>query len=209
METSERSAADVLYPSQTTESAPASKSGSAERPLAEVLYGKEPAKENTKEAPKAEPSDKADGKNYLNKLAEDAAAADLYDLKLPDGAIVDDGLMRDFTKLGREHGFTAEQMQRFADLHLRAIGDSARQVAEYQEIGEKRYDEVMSWKQEFQNDPEFGGANSDETLSQAREVLESFGTPEEVARLTKELERTGLGNHPILIKGLAKLAQYL
>ena len=42
-----------------------------------------------------------------------------------------------------------------------------------------------------------------------REVLESFGTPEEVERLTKELERTGLGNHPILIKGLAKLFQYL
>ena len=100
-------------------------------------------------------------------------------------------------------------MQRFADLHPRAIGDSARQVAEYQEIGEKRYDEVMSWKQEFQNDPEYGGANSDETLAQAREALKSFGTAEEVERLGKELERTGLGNHPILIKGLAKLAQYL
>ena len=111
--------------------------------------------------------------------------------------------------MAREHGFNNEQAQRWADLHLRAIGDTVRQVAEYQEISEKRYDEVKSWKTEFQNDPEFGGANAKATISQAREVLESFGTAEEVARLRKELERTGLGNHPILIKGLAKLAQYL
>ena len=61
-----------------------------------------PAKEPAKKPAKAEQpkSDKADGKNYLDKLAEDAAAADRYDLKLPDGAIVDEPLMRDFTKLG-------------------------------------------------------------------------------------------------------------
>ena len=109
----------------------------------------------------------------------------------------------------REQGFTTEQAQRWADLHLRAIGDTARQVAEYQEIGENRYTEVKGWETEFQNDPEFGGANAKATIAEAREVLESFGTAEEVARLTKELERTGLGNHPILIKGLAKLAQFL
>ena len=59
MET-ERTAADILYPTKTTESAPASQPGSAARPLAEVLYGadKEPAKEPAKaEQPK---SDKAD-----------------------------------------------------------------------------------------------------------------------------------------------------
>lgn len=210
METPERSAAEVLYPSQNHDR-PAAQPGAAERTVAEVLYGKEPAKEPAKEAPKAEQpkSDKADGKNYLTKLAEDAAAADRYDLKLPDGVLVDEPLMRDFNKLAREHGFNNDQAQRWADLHLRAIGDVHRQVAEYEQVSEDRYTEVKGWETEFQNDPEFGGANAKETIAQARQALESFGTPEEVARLTKELERTGLGNHPILIKGLAKLAQYL
>ena len=161
METPERTAADVLYPSQNQDR-PAAQPGAAEPTVAEVLYGKEPAKEPAKKPAKAEQpkSDKADGKNYLDKLAEDAVAADRYDLKLPDGAIVDEPLMRDFTKLAREHGFNNDQAQRWADLHLRAVGDTVRQVAEYQEVGEKRYDEVMGWRQEFQNDPEFGGANA-------------------------------------------------
>ena len=161
MATPERSTADVLYVTQTTESAPASKPGAAERTVAEVLYGpdKEPAKEPAKaEQPK---SDKA--RQYLDRLAEDAAAADRYDLKLPDGVVTDDGLMSDFTKLAREHGFNNEQAQRWADLHLRAIGDTTRQVAEYQEVSENRYTEVKGWETEFQNDPEYGGANAKAT----------------------------------------------
>ena len=99
METPERSIADVLYPSQNQDR-PATQPRAAEPTVAEVLYGK-PAKQPAKTEPKAEQpkSDKADGKNYLDKLAEDAVAADRYDLKPFDGVLVDEPLMKEFTKL--------------------------------------------------------------------------------------------------------------
>lgn len=107
------------------------------------------------------------------------------------------------------HGFTTEQTQRWADLHLRATGELTREVAEFRQMGEKRYSEVEGWKTEFQNDLYFGGAKAEQTLSQARKVVNSLGLPEEVARIKTELNRTGLGNHPVLIKGLARLARFV
>jgi hypothetical protein len=71
-------------------------------------------------------------------------------------------------------------------------------------LGEKRYNEVKGWETQFQNDPK-----ANEMLRQAREVLNPSGTPEEVERLKFELNRTGLGSFPPLIKMLARFAPFV
>ena len=89
----ERTITEVVYGPQPTAGAPASKpeAGKSEVTAAELLYGKN---EPVKESPKADPADSktGEGKNYLDKLAEDAAKADRYDLKLPEGAAIVDTL---------------------------------------------------------------------------------------------------------------------
>ena len=68
---------------------------------------------------------------------------------------------------------------------------------------------MQGWEQEFKGDDEFGGSNTEETLTQARKALNQFGTVEEVKRLKAEFDRTGLGSHPVLIRGLARLARFI
>jgi len=52
-------------------------------------------------------------------------------------------------------------------------------------------------------DPDFGGANYDKTLSDAKATVEALGGQE----LLAEIDASGLGNSPALIKALAKLAR--
>lgn len=205
----DKTAAQMLYGGDAAK--PTGNTSGEAPTIVELLYGKEAPKEQPAKEQRTENQNSEDkGKDWLQKGAEDAAKADRYDLKLPEGAvIVDDALMRDFTKLGRENGFTNEQMQRFADLHLRANGELIRQAAEYREVGERRYDEVQGWEQEFKGDNEFGGSNAEQTLTQARKALNAFGTVEEVKRLKAEFDRTGLGSHPVLIRGLARVARLI
>lgn len=56
---------------------------------------------------------------------------------------------------------------------------------------------------ELRADPEFGGANYDQTLATAKAAAQSLGGD----ALLAELDRTGLGNSPTLIKALATLAK--
>ena len=56
---------------------------------------------------------------------------------------------------------------------------------------------------ELKADPEYGGANFETTLANAKAAAQSIGGD----ALLAELDRTGLGNSPVLIKTLAKLAK--
>ena len=53
------------------------------------------------------------------------------------------------------------------------------------------------------------GASCKNTVTEARKAHSHFGTPAEVERLKTELNRTGLGNHPVMIRGLARIARLL
>jgi len=143
------------------------------------------------------------------KSAETVAAPEPYNLRLPADTLIDQPLMNEFTAWARENKFTDEQAQKAAELHLKAIGPYAQEVGEYREQGEKRYTEVKGWGAEFQSDPQFGGAKAKATVSDALRCLDVFGTPAEVQRLRREFERTGIGDHPVLIRGLARVARLL
>jgi len=55
----------------------------------------------------------------------------------------------------------------------------------------------------------YGGSHLQTTVAAARRALSHFGTPAEVERLKAKLNSTGLGNHPVMIKGLARIARLL
>jgi hypothetical protein len=135
----------------------------------------------------------ADEQTAKAKVEADAKAAvvpEKYDLKLPEGTIVDEPMMAEFTAFAKESKLTNDQAQKAADLHLKAIGAfAAKQAAEFT-------DQQKKWTDEMIGDKDLGGKKIDDTLSVARKVVSAFGTP----RLKADLERTGMGNHPDLVK---------
>lgn len=139
-----------------------------------------------------------------------------YDLKLPDGTIVDDTLMGEFTTLAKDSKFTNEAAQKWADLHLKAMGQALQ--LQQDAFDKEHVEKVTKWADELKSAKDLEGTvdqagkpvpKIDALVADANKVLSAFGSADEVKRLRADLNESGLGNHPILVRGLAKLAQYV
>lgn len=153
----------------------------------------------------ADPGDKGADKQTDNKDAKAPVVPDKYELKLPDGVLVDDGLMKEFTELGKTQKWDNATAQKMADMHLKAIGMFAqKQEAEHEH-------ELLGWHKELIDDKELGGAKIDATMTQARKVIALAGTIPGVKaeRLTQDLLRTGMATHPDLVRVFHYLGQAL
>src|SRR5690606_25816921 len=111
---------------------------------------------------------------------------------MPEGVALDSETANELAVQARVAGLSQEQfaqqvagLSQFANL----IQTRATQAA------------VAKATAELKADPEYGGANFDKTIADAKATVESIGG----ADLLAELDRTGLGNSPALIKAFAKL----
>lgn len=115
------------------------------------------------------------------------------DFKLPDGVELNSELIEEFKPLAKELGLSQEQAQKLVDLQAKA---NASQLA----AQEQAYNEqVAGWRKEISEHPE-----SKEMLANARKALDAFATDAEIRHF---LTDTWLGNHPLVIKFLAKIGQ--
>lgn len=180
-----------------------------------LTEGGKPAEKPAEEAKPKEgdtAEKKADDTQTDKKDEKPPEVPEKYDLKLPEGTLINDELMNEFTAIGKEQKWDNATAQKMADLHLKSISTFAeQQAAAFQE-------KVTSWANDFKADKELVGnveidgkqvTKVDATLEDARKVLHTFGTPEEVQALQAELNNSGLGNFKTLIKGLAKFAQFV
>ncbi len=98
---------------------------------------------------------------------------------------------------------------------VQALGQALveRHVAEVKNAVDKFTDSLSEafdnqktvWKEAFENDPEIGGNRKDTTVSAALEFIRTHGgTQEQQAEFHKLMEETGVGNHPAMIRMLAK-----
>jgi hypothetical protein len=70
----------------------------------------------------------------------------------------------------------------------------------------RRHDSYTNdWAEQARKDPEIGGQHFDKTVRKAKAVIHRFGT----AALKQELNESGLGNHPELVRFIWKIAQEL
>jgi len=131
--------------------------------------------------------------------AADAAAAAaakdvVYEFKLPDGVKLEGESLEELKTLAKESGLTQEQAQKLADLGAKQAQSFANQIAEQQKAV------TAEWETQARTDKEFGGDKLDENLGVAKKALDTFGSP----GLKEMLVKTGLGNHPEVIRLLVK-----
>lgn len=145
--------------------------------------------EHDKSKPKEGDDKKKD--DPADKVPEDGK----YDLKMPDGVDLDtelaDALGSDFKELG----LTNAQAQKLVDKYIEV------QQGRAQKQGETWAETISGWVDTAKSDKEIGGDKWDGTVTNARRAVETIGTP----ALKEYLNASGGGNHPELIRFMAKV----
>lgn len=131
--------------------------------------------------------------------------------KLPEGFTFADDKLSEFTKeLGEFQNLTkADQaeMQKFGqkllDRHISGVQETVTRLNEqYANAWEKQ---KVDWKEAFQKDPEIGGNRQETTVQAALQFIRTHGGTEAQQQEFRQLmESSGLGNHPAMIRMLAK-----
>jgi len=121
----------------------------------------------------------------------DAVPEGDYVLSLPDGLQVDEATLATLSPAMKEAGINGKQANTLA------AAFASLKKAEYEQFGQT----VTGWAKTAQADPEMGGANWDSTVANAQKVISQFGSD----GLKEYLNMTGAGNHPEVIRLMAKV----
>lgn len=118
----------------------------------------------------------------------------------PEGVEVDQKRAEAFIKLATESGLTGEHSEALSKL-------AGMQLAHEQAAVQASHDEWekqgVDWAAELKADKDFGGEKMDATTQEATKAMVKFGPP----GLAEELASMGLGNHPGLVKLMAKVGR--
>lgn len=146
------------------------------------------------------------GTDEAAKAAADAAAgkppadgkgdtAVEYKFELPEGMELDAKASGEFTEIAKDLKLPQEAAQKLVSLY-------AKQMQAQQEV---HAETVKGWAEAVKADKEIGGDNLPATTAAAQKVMSTFATP----ALKEYLDGTGLGNHPELVRFVAKIGKAL
>lgn len=147
-----------------------------------------------------EAGDKADG-------AKEGEAAsgppEKYELTPPDGfEAIDTEVLAEAEPVLKDLNLSNEQANKLMPI----AGQLVKKTLERAEaaINERAITNRREWAEAFESDPEIGGANKDKTIALAAKAFDHYGIKagEGVRAL---LDESGLGNHPDLIRFVARV----
>lgn len=118
-----------------------------------------------------------------------------YDLKMPDGIELDAAMLEAVTPVFKDLYLTNDQAQALTDKFIEFSQSKAQADAEAFATT------VAGWADEARKDPEIGGAKWDQSVKHATGVVNRFGDP----ALKEYLNSTGAGNHPAMIRFMARV----
>lgn len=165
-------------PAQETPKAEAEKAPVV--PLEEKLYA------DSKEAPaKAAPP------------PEKPVVPEKYELKKPDGSLLGDKAVETISSYAKEKGLSNEQAQSLLERESSAVKSF------FEEQQTKHNQQVDAWVGEVKADKEIGGEGYKQNVELASRVIKRFGSES----LVKQLNETGFGNHPELVRVFARIGK--
>lgn len=122
-----------------------------------------------------------------------------YDLKLPEGSLLDAKAIETISSYAKEKGLSNDEAQAL-------INRDSSLVAEYKQSQESAFKQVAeTWVSQVQEDKEIGGASFKENAELAKRVIKKFATDD----FSKVLDNTGLGNHPELVRVFVRIGKQM
>lgn len=168
------------------------------------------------DAPAADPApdagDDADESALGGKAKEPEAAEpaepdaplvpEAYDLTAPEGMTIDPALLEEATPIFKEIGLSNEAANKVLPL-AQSLMTKTHEAA-VQSMIDAGAQQRKAWLDEAKADPEIGGGKWDATLHSAAKALDALGYPEG-SPFRAALTETGFGNHPEMIRAMAKV----
>jgi hypothetical protein len=145
------------------------------------------------EAPAADKAD--DGAETDD--TKDSSLEAYADFTLPEGMILNEGLLEQAAPLFKELGLNQEQAQKLVDFQAQQV--EASQQGQMDSFNQLKND----WVEQAKKDPDIGGDKFDETVGVAKQAIAKFGNE----GLNKLLNDFGMGNHPEIIRFMAKVGR--
>lgn len=167
--------------------APDASAAAAPAAAATLLSGDAPA------ADAPAPTIDADASNPADE-AKPAGAPEKYEFAAPEGSEFDPHTIAQFEEVARELNLDNASAQKVIDKLAPALAEKQAQAIERASA---------EWVSQVQADQEIGGDKLQASLVAARGALEQFGTP----ALRELLDASRLGNHPEVVKLLAKIGK--
>lgn len=147
------------------------------------------------QAPAADAQQTADTTQATDPAAAEGVkpegAPESYDFKAPEGFVLDDAVIGEFSNVAKELGLSQDAAQKIVDKLSPKLAERTAQAQ--QEAVTKYRAELVD---QVKADKEIGGDKLNERLAVADKALSAFGTPE----LRTLLNTSGLGDHPEIIR---------
>ena len=184
--------AEPSTPAPASTTAPAAAPAASPAPAAQAAPVAEPAA-----APAAEPAAPA-----AEPAPAPAGAPEKYDFKAPEGQAFNEGVIAKFGETAKSLNLPQDAAQKILDEVAPAIQASNMKALNefYADIGGM----PDTWKASVEADKEIGGPKLAENLAVAKKALDLGGPG-----LKAVLDKTGLGNHPDVIKWAFKVGSSL
>lgn len=152
--------------------------------------------ENKEATSKQDDAADKDGEDKDGEDKEGGNKDEPYSVSAPEGLTITDNVMSTFNELANELELPEEGAQKIVDKIAPIISQNQEKQVEELKAG---------WLEQAQTDKEIGGDKLEANIAQAEKAQEQYFAPEFKAFLDK----SGLGNHPEMIRGLMKVGATL
>lgn len=130
-----------------------------------------------------------------------------YALTAPDGfEAIDTDVLAEAEPTLRELNLSNDQAQKLMPIAGQLVKKTIERAE--QAITDRAIANRKEWAQAFEADPEIGGANKDATIAAAARAFDHYGLKQGEG-LRQLLDESGLGNHPDLIRFVARVGRDL
>jgi len=139
--------------------------------------------------------------------AAQAGAPEKYELTAPDGfEQIDTEVLAEAEPTLKELNLSNEQAQKLMPI----AGQLVKRTMERAEkaITDRAIQNRKEWNDAFEADAEIGGANKDKTIADAARAFDHYGLKKGEG-LRQLLDESGLGNHPDMIRFVARVGRDL
>jgi len=133
------------------------------------------------------------------KEGSDGSPDTYADFALPDGIELDSAALESAIPLFKELNLTQEQAQKLVDWQSKHVqASSEKQIDTFNQL-------KSDWRDQSENDSEFGGDQFDENIKLASAAVDKYGSP----GLKKLFDDYGVGNHPEVVRFMVKVGKTL
>ena len=181
---------------EPTDATPAANAGAETTPVVETPAGEQTGKE---------PVLDAEGKPVVEPKADEGAPEKYADFTPPEGVTAPAGeLMTEFANLAKELGMSqAKAQDAFAIVaKLAEKGGATAATREAARVEAARTAALEANAEAVRSDPEFGGEKLAENIAVAKAAMAATTTP----AFREMLDKSGLANHPEMIRMFLKVA---